>query len=103
MAELGLHCCVGSSLVVMCGLLIEVASLAVGHRLSGMWASVVVACGLNSCSYWALEHKFNSCGHGLSCSAAYGNLPGPGIEPMFPAMAGGFFTTEPPGRPQRRF
>ena len=23
------------------------------------------------------------------------NLPGPGIEPMFPAMAGGFSTTEP--------
>ena len=25
--------------------------------------------------------------------------PGPGIEPMFPALAGGFFTTEPPGKP----
>ena len=24
-------------------------------------------------------------------------LPGPGIEPMFPVLAGGFFTTEPPG------
>ena len=27
------------------------------------------------------------------------DLPGPGIEPMFPALAGGFFTTEPPGKP----
>ena len=26
-----------------------------------------------------------------------GDLLGPGIEPMFPALAGGFFTTEPPG------
>ena len=26
-----------------------------------------------------------------------GNLPYPGIEPTFPALAGGFFTTEPPG------
>ena len=26
-------------------------------------------------------------------------LPGPGIEPMSPALAGGFFTTEPPGKP----
>ena len=26
------------------------------------------------------------------------NLPGPGIEPVFPALAGGFLTTGPPGR-----
>ena len=28
-----------------------------------------------------------------------GGLPNPGIEPMLPALAGGFFTTEPPGKP----
>ena len=28
-----------------------------------------------------------------------GDLPNPGIEPMSPALAGGFFTTEPPGQP----
>ena len=31
-----------------------------------------------------------------------GDLPDPGIEPVspaFPALAGGFFTTEPPGKP----
>ena len=28
-----------------------------------------------------------------------GDLPDPGIEPTSPALAGGFFTTEPPGRP----
>ena len=27
-----------------------------------------------------------------------GDLPDPGIEPMSPALAGGFFTTEPPAR-----
>jgi hypothetical protein len=27
-----------------------------------------------------------------------GNLPNPGIKPMSPAFAGGFFTTEPPGK-----
>ena len=27
-----------------------------------------------------------------------GNLPHPGIEPQSPAMAGGFFTTEPHGK-----
>ena len=34
---------------------------------------------------------------GLSCSAACGILvPGPGIEPMSPALQGGFLTTGPP-------
>ena len=28
-----------------------------------------------------------------------GDLPGPGSKPTFPALAGGFFTTEPPGKP----
>ena len=29
-----------------------------------------------------------------------GDLPGPGIEPTSPALAGRFFTTEPPGKPR---
>ena len=28
-----------------------------------------------------------------------GDLPDPGIEPVSPALAGGFFTAEPPGKP----
>ena len=28
-----------------------------------------------------------------------GDLPDPGIEPKSPALSGGFFTTEPPGKP----
>ena len=28
-----------------------------------------------------------------------GDLPNPGIEPVSPALAGAFFTTEPPGKP----
>ena len=31
-----------------------------------------------------------------------GDLPDPGIEPMFPALAGGFLTAEPPGKPEVR-
>ena len=27
-----------------------------------------------------------------------GNLPDPGIKPVSPTLAGGFFTTEPPGK-----
>ena len=29
---------------------------------------------------------------------ACGLFPDPGIEPVFPALAGGFLTTEPPGK-----
>ena len=29
------------------------------------------------------------------------DLPGPGLEPVSPALAGGFLTTEPPGKPDR--
>ena len=29
------------------------------------------------------------------------DLPGPGLEPVSPALAGGFFTTAPPGKPER--
>ena len=32
-------------------------------------------------------------------SPSPGHLPDPGIEPVSPALAGGFFTTEPPGKP----
>ena len=39
--------------------------------------------------------------HGLSCSAACGNFPGPGIEPMSPALAQGFLTTGSPEKSQR--
>ena len=28
------------------------------------------------------------------------DLPGPGLEPVFPALAGGFLTTAPPGKPE---
>ena len=31
------------------------------------------------------------------------DLPGPGIEPVSPAMAGGFLTTAPPGKPSKIF
>ena len=30
-----------------------------------------------------------------------GGPPDPGIEPLSPALAGGFFTAEPPGKPHR--
>ena len=57
-----------------------------GAETLGSWASVFAAQGLNMCSAWALV------AHGM-CS-----LPGPGIEPMSPALSGGFLSTVPPGK-----
>ena len=31
------------------------------------------------------------------------DLPGPGLEPVSPALAGGFLTTVPPGKPEKNF
>ena len=36
---------------------------------------------------------------GLPCPPSE-DLPNPRIEPVSPALAGGFFTTEPPGKPE---
>ena len=40
-----------------------------------------------------------SCGAWASLLHGTWDLPGSGIEPVSPALAGGFFTTEPPGKP----
>ena len=59
----------GYSLVVVLGLLIAVASLAVEHEL---WALVAAACRLSSYGSWAVELRLSSCGHCLSYPVAYG-------------------------------
>ena len=63
-------------------------------------ASVVAALGLRTCCSQALEHRLNSGGSQAWLLHRLCNLPSSGIEPASPALAGGFFTTEPPGKPQ---
>ena len=77
--------------VAMHGLLIAVDSL-VEHRL---WAHT----GFSSWSSQALEHRLSSCGTWAQLLHNIWDLPTPGIKPMSPALASGFFTTEPPGKP----
>ena len=38
--------------------------------------------------------------YGADCHFLLQGLPNPGIEPASPALAGGFFTTKPPGKPK---
>ena len=100
----------GYFLVVAHRPLIAVASLIADHGPWGMRASVVVACGISSCGLCITDWIVVA--HGLTCSAACAiflgrvrsswivcYLPGSGIKPMSLALAGWFFTIEPPGKP----
>ena len=71
LAALGLRCCTwafcscgerGLLFIVVCELLIAVASLCCGAWALGAQASVAVAHGLSNCGWWALEHRLSSCG-----------------------------------------
>ena len=77
--------------------------LSVEHGLQSTQASVVVRYGLNSCSSEALEHRLGSCGTQVLFPHAMWDLPGLGIKPVSPALAGGFFTTKLPGKPRKGF
>ena len=89
----------GLLLVAVCGLLIVVAALCCGARALGMWAAVVVTRGLSSCSSRTPERRLGSCGAQAQLLCGMWDLPGPGLEPVSPALAGGFLTTVPPGKP----
>ena len=78
------------------GLLIVVASCC-GAQAIGAWASVVAARGLSSCGLQALECRLSSRGARALLLHGMWDLPGPGIEPVSPALAGGFLTTAPAG------
>ena len=58
--------------------------------------------GLRSCHARALEHMLNSCDAWAYLLCRMWDLPRPGIEPASPALAGRFFTTEPPEKPGRQ-
>ena len=69
-----------------------------GAQDLGTRASVAVARGLSSCGSQALERRLRTCGARALLLRGMWDLPGPGLEPMSPALAGRFLTTEPPGR-----
>ena len=61
-------------------------------------ASAVVAHGLSSRGLRALERRLSSYGAWAQLLRGMWDPPGPGIEPVSPALAGGFLTTAPPGK-----
>ena len=94
---------VSYSLVVVRGLLTAVASLVAEHSLWRSWTSVVAAHELSSCGSQALEQRLNNCDTQAQLLHGMWDLLGPGMEPVSPALAGRFFTTEPPEKPKELF
>ena len=89
--------------IAACGLSVVAAS----GGYSSLWctglgtrASVFVAYGLSSCGLQALECRLSSCVAWALLLCSTWDLPGPGLEPVSPALAGGFLTTAPPGKPR---
>ena len=54
--------------------------------------------GFSSCGLRALERRLSSCGAGAYLLNTW-DLPGPGLKPVSPALAGGLLTIAPPGMP----
>ena len=68
-----------------------------------LWAAVASACGLSIWGSRALEHRLAGCGAQAYLLCGMRDLPGSGIEPVSSALAGRFFTTEPPRKPEGAF
>ena len=82
----------GCSPAAVRGLLTAVASLDAEHGLQGVWA------------HWLQHVSSDVVGRGISGSIAHDVLvPGPGIEPVSPALTGGFLTTGPPEKSPQSF
>ena len=90
MAVLGLLFCArafsscgkrGPLFIAVRGPLAIVASLVAEHRLQ--------------------TRRLSSCGSRAQLLRGMWDLPRPGLEPMFPALAGRFSTTAPPGKPRQ--
>ena len=99
LAALGLRCCTqafsscskrGYSLLRCAGLSLQWLLLlqSMGSRCAGF----------SSCGSRALEHRLSSCGAWAQLLCIMWDLPGPGIEPVSPVLAGRFLTTVPPGK-----
>ena len=74
---------VGPLFIAVRGPLTIAASLVAEHRLQ--------------------TRRLSSCGSRAQPFRGMWDLPRPGLEPMSPALAGGFSTTAPPGKPQGHF
>ena len=65
----------------------------------GGWGLLSSCGGFSCCRTWTLERGFSSFdAQAYQVPCGMWNLPGPGIKPMSPALAGRFLTSGPPGK-----
>ena len=79
------------------------ASLVMEHRLLTARASADAAHGLRSFCSRAREHRLSICGTQAALLRGMWYLPRPRTEPVSPALAGRFSTSEPPREAHRGF
>ena len=100
LAALGLHCC--SRAFSSCGE--RGATLRCSAWASHCGGFSLFRCtgsrraSFSSCGSWALERRLSSCSARAQLLRGMWDLPRPGLEPVFPALAGGFLSTVPPGK-----
>ena len=70
------------------------------RRLLLLWSTGSRRAGFSSCGSWALERRLSTCGARAQLLRGMWDLPRPGLEPVSPALAGGFPTNASPGKPQ---
>ena len=106
LAGLGLHCCVQALSSFGEQRFLSICGMRASHWValppqgtgSGRVGSVVVALGLCSRGSWAQECRLSSCDTRASLLHSMWDLPGSGIKPMSPALAGGFLSIALPGK-----
>ena len=105
LAALGLRYCAGCLVAASRGYSLQCVGFllqwllllqSTGSRHSGFGAGTQ---GLGSWGTWALEHWLSRGGARARLPCRLWCLPGLGIRPTCPALAGGFSTAGPPGKP----
>ena len=96
--------CMGSLLLLRlfcsCGEQALLSTCAWASRCDGFFcwgARALGFAGFSSCSVWALERRL-SCGAPSYLLCCMWDLLGLGIKPVSSALAGRFFSTQPPGK-----
>ena len=89
-------------------ILFKIMYLFIYFWLHRVFVAVCMLCliaehNLSSHGMQALDCRLISCGMWTLLPHVMWNLPRPGIEPVSPALAGRFLTTEPPGKSYKFF
>ena len=63
------------------------------------YSAVVLHARLTVAASLVVQHRLNGCGPQASLFPGMWDHPRSGVKPLSSALAGGFFTTEPPRKP----